>query len=280
MSLTALFEPRTHESRQNPHNAYIRYINSDDLLHMIPRSPYEQTEIVSIAESIRRFGLLEPIRVYYDAQKGKYMIISGERRFAALTLLGKTRIMCHVICDAQTRDAMIIGEYCLKEGVDPFRAGRALEFLMSDSGYTAASLARFSGLSFTRIIKLLKLQELTHEERRKIYSARMSEQVCFEIAEIEDAEVRHAVIDYLAEHMPKACAAAKEKVAAAQKRRLLRFKNDIIDNSVAKLKLLLENAGFVTVFDRKITESYITYTINVQNTVSRETSAPVAPFMR
>ncbi|MBQ7822417.1 MAG: ParB N-terminal domain-containing protein [Clostridia bacterium] len=249
------------EKGQISRNAYVRYINSDELQHIIPLSPYEPNDVLSIAESIRRFGLLDPIRVFYDSHKGKYFIISGERRFAALTLLGRTRIMCHVITDPQTRDAIIMAEYCLKENCDIFRAGSALEFLIEDRGYTPTDLSRFSGIPLSRINKLLKLQLLTYEERRRLLAAHMSSQVCCEIAEIDDYSVRSTVIDYIITQTPNVKSAIKEKISH---RRCFSFGSEIIDNSIAKLKSLIDRCGLVAGFERAANESDITYTIKVR----------------
>ena len=249
---------------------YIKYIKCDELEHILPRLSHEETDLVTFAESIHRFGLIEPIRVFYEADTGKHYIISGERRFAALNLLGRTRIICHVITDPKLRDATIIAENCLKEGADIFRSCRALEYLIENCGYTPGSLAHFSGIPIARINRLLKLGLLKAEERRKLSIAKMSEQVCAEIALIDESSTRTAVIDYLIKHMPTMrdainnSANEPKKQAVRAVHRARPFKCELIDNSVARLKRMLDNAGFKSRLERKASERELTYTISLQ----------------
>lgn len=241
-------------------NAYTRYINSCELQHLLPVSPSSEDDIIGIAESICRFGLLEPIRVFYDSKSGSYYIISGERRFAALTLLGRTRILCHIITDPETCDAIIIAEYCLSKNTDIFKAGAALEYLINKRGYSVRELSRKSGIPASRISKLLKLQLLTYEERRRLQAAHMSVQVCCEIAEIDDHETRIAVINHITNQTPSISKIIEE---SKSRHKSFAFSSGLIDNSVNKLKNLIESTGAVTKLDRRSTDSGITYTINV-----------------
>lgn len=244
-------------------HAFVRYIDCDKLKHLIEASVMSDTEVIGMAESIRSFGLLNPIRVYYDAVTKEYSIISGERRYSALKLLGRNRILCHVITDIQTRDATIIAEYCLSSQTDPFRAGAALEFLINTRGYTINNLSRLSGISFNRIKNLLKLSRLSYEERRLLLTSHMPEQVCAEIADIEETDIRLAVVNYLANHRPdiKKIAEASKKT----KRKSFGFNFKLIDNSIARLTEMIEKNGASAKIDRSDREQGVTYTINVTN---------------
>ena len=241
-------------------SAYTKYINSCELKHLLPPTPSAENEIIGIAESIRRFGLLDPIRVYYDAQSGHHYIISGERRFAALALLGRTRILCHIITDPETCDAIILAEYCLSKNADIFKAGAALEYLIDKRAYNVRELAHKSGIPASRINKLLKIQLLSFEERRRLQAAHMSEQVNCEIAEIDDAETRMAVIDHITKYTPNINKLIEKSKCRPKQ---FAFGTGLIDNSVNKLKNLIESTGAVTKLDRRSTDSGITYTISV-----------------
>ncbi len=263
MLFTKLIKENTDEERaQKPFkHAYIRYIDAGKLHHLIPSSPMSDTEIIGMAESIRSFGLLNPVRVYYDADTEEYSIISGERRFSALMLLGRTRVLCHVVTDANTRDATIIAEYCLASHTDPFRASAALKYLINSRGYSIGELSRLSGISFSRISNLLKLDRLSFEERRLLLSSHMSEQVCVEISEIEESETRTAVINYLARHRVNVRGLAEASKKAKRKSFAFNFK--LLDNSLAKLISMIERNGASAKIDRDNCERGVTYTISV-----------------
>jgi len=51
-------------------------------------------DLNSLTESVREKGVLEPLLVRYLAESGKYMIISGERRFHAARAAGLRELPC------------------------------------------------------------------------------------------------------------------------------------------------------------------------------------------
>ena len=53
-----------------------------------PRRLFAESEIESLAESIRQNGLLQPLTVRQDKKNGRYILIAGERRLRALKLAG------------------------------------------------------------------------------------------------------------------------------------------------------------------------------------------------
>jgi len=242
-------------------SAYIKYIDKNRLRHIIPPSPVADGEIITMAQSIRSLGLLSPIRVYYDNALDEYSIISGERRFSAMSLLERSRVLCHVVTDIETRDAIILAEYCLSNPSDPFRSAAALEFLIKTRDYSISELVSKSGLPFNRINNLLKLNKLTWEERRLLLISQMTEAVCIEISELENNEVRKAVIDYLIKNRPNI-----KKIAELTKKaekRSFGFNFKLIDNSISKLTGLIEKNGAKAEIAKQDLEGGISYTISV-----------------
>jgi ParB/RepB/Spo0J family partition protein len=84
-----------------------------ELVYPNPAQPRKAfNDIDELADSIKHRGLIQPIAVVKDGA-GKYMIISGERRFRACTLLGLKTIKCHIIT-ASSKD---IEEMALIENI-------------------------------------------------------------------------------------------------------------------------------------------------------------------
>ena len=52
----------------------------------------EVGDVTGLADSITRVGLLQPPVVVLNSDTGKYQLIAGARRLAALTLLGKEQV--------------------------------------------------------------------------------------------------------------------------------------------------------------------------------------------
>ena len=59
-----------------------------------PRMSFDQEALLELADSIRTFGLIQPITV--RRKGGKYQIISGERRFRACTKAGMDMIPAYI----------------------------------------------------------------------------------------------------------------------------------------------------------------------------------------
>lgn len=80
-------------------NSGIRFI-SREALHSFYRHPYRVTEddaMRELAESIREYGIKEPVLVRPDKERaGTYEIISGHRRNYAAGLAGLTEIPVHI----------------------------------------------------------------------------------------------------------------------------------------------------------------------------------------
>lgn len=60
-----------------------------------PRTVFDDQSLLELATDIEQHGLLQPILVREDTQ-GKYIIIAGERRYKAFSLLNKPEIPCIV----------------------------------------------------------------------------------------------------------------------------------------------------------------------------------------
>src|SRR5207237_3151484 len=71
-----------------------------------PREFFDETEMNELAESIRSYGVLQPILVRPAGDAGSYVIIAGERRYrAAKVVFGDDYAMPIVIKDLGESDA-------------------------------------------------------------------------------------------------------------------------------------------------------------------------------
>lgn len=54
-------------------------------------------KVDAIAESILEEGLQQPIQVRYDADKDRYVLVSGLQRLEAMKALGESKIPCLIV---------------------------------------------------------------------------------------------------------------------------------------------------------------------------------------
>ena len=77
----------------------VKEIALDDLIanEFNPRARFNEEEEEELIDSILSKGILNPIIVYYDSQKNKYVILDGERRFRACKKINVKTIPARVL---------------------------------------------------------------------------------------------------------------------------------------------------------------------------------------
>ena len=84
-----------------------------------PRKHFPQEELESLAESIRRNGLLQPVTVR-KGEKG-WELVAGERRLRASKIAGMETIPC-IVCSCSEEQSAIFAmiENLQRQDLDPF----------------------------------------------------------------------------------------------------------------------------------------------------------------
>ena len=125
-----------------------------------PRMTFEQEALRELADSIRTFGLIQPVTVRKQPN-GKYQIISGERRFRASRLAGMDMIPAYI---RNTNDQgmleMAIVENIQRENLDPIEVAMSDQRLIEECNLTQEQMAGRVGkkrASVTNYLRLLKL---------------------------------------------------------------------------------------------------------------------------
>lgn len=125
-----------------------------------PRMSFDQETLEELADSIRTLGLIQPITVRRTA-RGKYQIISGERRFRACRMAGMDMVPAYI---RDTNDQgmleMAIVENIQRENLDPIEIAMSYQRLIEECNLTQEQMAIRIGkkrASVTNFLRLLKL---------------------------------------------------------------------------------------------------------------------------
>ncbi len=128
-----------------------------------PRKEFEPGAIERLAESIKARGILQPIRVRWNPELGKHVILVGERRYRASLMAGLTSVPCTFVEDKLT-DAEILEEQLvenlLREDLNPIEQAdsfRRYMELLGCHGKDLAGLLKISPSTVTRALSLLTL---------------------------------------------------------------------------------------------------------------------------
>lgn len=125
-----------------------------------PRTEFNAEAIEELSDSIKLLGLIQPITVR-PTQNGKYQIISGERRFRASKLAGKTTIPAYILkTDDQGMLEMAIVENIQRENLDSIEVAMSFRRLIEECSLTQEAMAERVGkkrATVTNYLRLLKL---------------------------------------------------------------------------------------------------------------------------
>ena len=125
-----------------------------------PRRVFDEEKIKILSESIKNYGVLQPIVLKPD-DKGKYMIIAGERRYRASKLARKSDIPA-VIKDIPMKDKMEIAliENLQREELNPIEEALAYRSLIKNYEVTQEEISEAVGKSRPHITNTLRLLNL------------------------------------------------------------------------------------------------------------------------
>ena len=139
-----------------------------------PRIHFDEVKLNELAESIRKYGLIQPIIVRQIGTK--YEIIAGERRFKASTLANKETIPA-IIVNLSDRDSEEIAllENIQREDLTPIEEAVSYKRIL-DAGYiTQEELAKKIGKSQSAIANKIRLLNLDDTVQDALLNGKISE---------------------------------------------------------------------------------------------------------
>lgn len=131
------------------------------------RVVFDADGIKELADSIRENGLQQPIVVYEDEVKGKYVVLHGERRYRACKLLKMDNIDVIVRDKPEGENLSLsqIVENIQRENMKPYELSDAVATLV-EKGLSQAEVARRIGKGKTYVANLFSVSKLSEEARQ------------------------------------------------------------------------------------------------------------------
>ena len=164
---------------------------------MRSRSDFDEDKLVSLAYSIKKYGIIEPLCVRHTDfdDSYDYEIIMGERRLRAARLLEMSAVPC-IIFDVPSE---ISAEMSLTENIfhvplDYFEEAFALKRLCDVYEDSLEDLAARLSMSNNELVRKIRLLDLDFAERQMILECNLSEDNAAKISRISDKTVRHSLV--------------------------------------------------------------------------------------
>jgi len=157
-----------------------------------PRKVFNQESLEELAESIKTYGIIQPIVV--SRQEGYYSIVAGERRWRAAKLAGLEEIPAIIRNDddEQTNKEIALIENIQREDLNPFEKALGIRHLMEKYGLTQEQVAKKLGKSRSAISNTVRILYLTPDVLELVKQGKLTEGHCKALAGIEDADRQYA----------------------------------------------------------------------------------------
>lgn len=196
-------QPKKNKSAEDTTPSAVLQLKTDEIKpnRAQPRADFDNNSIIRLADSIRRYGILQPltVRKMPDDDISPYELITGERRLRAAKLLGYLTVPCIIIeADEKMSAEMAIIENLLREDLNMFEKAHGFRQLIENYGLTQADVARKMSLSQSAVANKLRLLKLTREEQRLILETGLSERHARALLGVESKDTRIEIIKWTA----------------------------------------------------------------------------------
>ena len=151
-----------------------------------PRKQFNEAELSKLADSIKSYGVLEPLVVCPNGKPGKFLIVAGERRFRASQEAGLKKVPCRLLPPLSPEEIFELSvlENVQRADMTPFEEGFAYSKLLcvssggcrpNDKGYTQQQLSEKIGKSAATIRDKLCLLDCIKRIREAVEGGLISE---------------------------------------------------------------------------------------------------------
>ena len=128
-----------------------------------PRTIFDDDALEELADSIATLGLIQPITVRKE-EGGKYIIISGERRWRASKLAGRKTIAAYIReADDKELHEMALVENIQRQDLNAMEIAISLQRLIDECGVTQETVAQRVGKKRSTVANYLRLISMCPE---------------------------------------------------------------------------------------------------------------------
>ena len=151
-----------------------------------PRKTFKQESLEELAESIKTYGIIQPIVV--SKRDGYYGIVAGERRWRAAKLAGLEEIPAIIRKDddEQTNREIALIENIQREDLNPYDKALGIRSLMDKYGMTQEEVSKKIGKSRSSISNTVRILNLAPDVIELVKEGKLTEGHCKALAAITD----------------------------------------------------------------------------------------------
>lgn len=157
-----------------------------------PRKNFDEDSLLELADSIKQFGLIQPILV--QDRETYYEIIAGERRWRAAKMAGlkEVPVIIRNLTDQEIVEISLI-ENIQREDLNPIEEALAYKKLLTEFKLKQDEVAERVSKSRTAVTNSMRLLKLCDEVQRMIIDDMISTGHARALISIEDTEQQYTI---------------------------------------------------------------------------------------
>lgn len=157
-----------------------------------PRKNFDEDALQELSESIKQFGLIQPIVV--KKQENYYEIVAGERRWRAARIAGLKEVPV-IVKEYDERESMEIAivENLQREDLNPIEEAQAYRRLIEEFGLKQDEAAQRVSKSRTAVTNAMRLLKLDERVQQMVIDDMISGGHARALLSIEDKDEQYAM---------------------------------------------------------------------------------------
>ena len=157
-----------------------------------PRKNFNQEALEELADSIKTYGIIQPIVV--SKQEGYFSIVAGERRWRAAKLAGLEEIPAIIReDDEQTNKEIALIENIQREDLNPYEKAVGIRNLMDKYGMTQEEVSKKKRKSRSSVSNTVRILNLAPDVLELVKQGKLTEGHCKALAGIPDEKRQYEV---------------------------------------------------------------------------------------
>lgn len=166
-----------------------------------PRKHFDHHNLEELMASIKEHGILQPLVVTPADKDGKHILIAGERRLRASTMLGLKKVPALVRdVKEQERLALSIVENVQRADLNPIEEAMAYQRLMHEFNLTQDEVSKQVGKSRPGVANTLRLLELPVEVQQAVAEGKITAGHAKILASLERPSEQTAYLERILKH--------------------------------------------------------------------------------
>ena len=239
-----------------------------------PRRLFDEKALEELSESIKSYGILNPLTV--RCRGGKIELVAGERRLRAAKMAGLEEVPC-ILLDVNMEDASLIAliENLQRRDLDFIEEAVGLSRLIRMFGMSQEEAAKRIGKSQSAVANKLRLLKLPRDVLENLRSYGLSERHGRALLRLTDPNAQRMALEYIAANSLTVAAteeyiealvsapAAEESEKPEPRRTLILKDVRVFLNSLNRSLDLMKQGGIDAGVQRQETEDSLILTISI-----------------